>query len=193
MGRAMLWADVGTAPDSPVWWVFDDRWGDELPGIVVVPVDRKAFTEASLWRTADTLEELAAAIDVDAGTLGRTVRTFNGYAAKGVDEDFRRGEDPYDAFFADGSGPNTALVPIERGPFHAVRLVLGDLGTKGGLRTDAGARVLRADGSAIPGLYAAGNTMASVAGSYYPGPGAPIGSAMVFGYLAAQDMATVAG
>jgi 3-oxosteroid 1-dehydrogenase len=71
--------------------------------------------------------------------------------------------------------------------------VLGDLGTKGGLRTDAGARVLRADGSAVPGLYAAGNTMASVAGSYYPGPGAPIGSAMVFGYLAAQDMATVAG
>ncbi|MGW9131929.1 FAD-binding protein [Streptomyces sp. NPDC055681] len=193
MGRAMLAAGVGAAPDSPVWWVFDGRWEDELPGIVVVPVDRKAFTDAGLWRSADTLEELAEAIGADPGALAETVRVFNDYAEKGVDADFHRGEDPFDSFFADGSGPNANLVPIERGPFHAVRLVLGDLGTKGGLRTDTTARVLRADGSVIPGLYATGNTMASVSGSYYPGPGAPIGAAMVFGYLAAQDMATDAG
>ncbi|WP_416978845.1 FAD-binding protein [Streptomyces sp. T028] len=189
MGRAMLAADVGNAPDRPVWWVFDGRWGEEPPGIVVVPADRKSFAEAGLWHTADTLDELAASTGVDAAGLTETVRLFNTYAADGVDADHHRGEDAYDRFFADGTGPNPGLVPIERGPFHAVRLVLGDLGTKGGLRTDTTARVLRADGAVIPGLYATGNTMASVAGPYYPGPGAPIGSAMVFGHLAGRHLA----
>lgn len=189
MGRAMLAAGAGSAPDKPAWWVFDGRWGEEVPGIVVVPADRKSLAGAGLWHTADTLEELAGVTGIDAGGLAGTVERFNGFAADGVDADFHRGEDAYDAFFADGPGPNPALVPIERGPFHAVRLVLGDLGTKGGLRTDEQARVLRADGEVVPGLYAAGNTMASVAGPFYPGPGAPIGSAMVFGYLAARDMA----
>ncbi|MFE8013857.1 FAD-binding protein [Streptomyces antibioticus] len=189
MGRAMLAAGAGDRPDRPVWWVFDGRWGEEPPGIVVVPPDRKSLAEAGLWHTADTLEALAAATGVDARGLAATVRAFNGYAADGVDAEFHRGEDPYDAFFADAAGPNPALVPIEQGPFHAVRMVLGDLGTKGGLRTDPEARVLREDGSVIRGLYAAGNTMASVAGPYYPGPGAPIGSAMVFAHLAARHIA----
>ena len=188
MGRAMLAAGRGDAPDRPVWWVFDGRWGEEVPGIVMVPTDRKSFAEAGVWHTADTLTDLAAAIGADAEALAETVRVFNGYAADGVDTDFHRGEDPYDAFFADGKGPNPALVPIEQGPFHAVRIVLGDLGTKGGLRTDVSSRVLREDGTAIAGLYATGNTIASAAGTHYPGPGAPIGSAMVFGYLAARDM-----
>ncbi|MCL6289149.1 FAD-binding protein [Streptomyces sp. ID03-2B] len=190
MGRAMLDAGVGASSDRPVWWVFDGRWGEDLPGIVTVPVDRARFAEAGLWRTAGSIGDLAAAIGVDRTTLAGTVRDFNAAAAKGVDPDFHRGEDPYDLFFADGSGPNPALVPLEGGPFHAVRLVLGDLGTKGGLRTDTSARVLREDGSVIPGLYAAGNTMASAAGTAYPGPGAPIGSAMVFGRLAALAMAS---
>ncbi|MFE8916340.1 FAD-binding protein [Streptomyces globisporus] len=189
MGRAMLAAGRGDAPERPVWWVFDGRWAKELPGSVVVPVDHASFTRAGLWHTADTLDGVAEAIGADADVLADTVRVFNGYAAEGTDADFHRGEDPYDAFFADGTGPNPALVPIERGPFHAVRIVLGDLGTKGGLRVDTSARVLRTDGTAIPGLYATGNTIASPAGTHYPGPGAPIGSAMVFGYVAARHMA----
>ncbi|WP_455357290.1 FAD-binding protein [Streptomyces sp. SYSU K217416] len=189
MGRQMLAAKAGTSPDNPVWWVFDDRFGSELPGITVVPADRQAFTEAGLWRTADTLDGLAQRIGVDDEALRRTVRTYNGYAADGVDADFHRGEDVYDRFFAQGEGANPCLVPIEKGPFHAVQIVLGDLGTKGGVRTDVRARVLREDGSPIPGLYAAGNTTASVSGPHYPGPGAPIGSAMVFGHIAAADLA----
>ncbi|MFE7328603.1 FAD-binding protein [Streptomyces sp. NPDC057565] len=189
MGRQMLAAKAGTTPDNPVWWIFDGRFGDELPGITVVPADRKAFTEAGLWRTAATLDDLAQRIGVDTEVLRTTVRTFNGYTADGTDADFHRGEDAYDRFFAQGEGANPCLVPIEEGPFHAVQIVLGDLGTKGGVRTDAQARVLREDGSPIPGLYAAGNTTASVAGPTYPGPGVPIGSAMVFGHIAASDMA----
>ncbi|MFF4794876.1 FAD-binding protein [Streptomyces sp. NPDC001276] len=190
MGRRMLAAKAGTTPDNPVWWVFDGRFGDELPGITVVPADRKAFTETGLWHTADTLDGLARAIGVEPGTLEATVRTFNGYAADGVDADFHRGEDPYDRFFTQGEGPNPCLVPIGEGPFHAVQIVLGDLGTKGGVRIDARARVLHEDATPIPGLYAAGNTTASVSGPSYPGPGVPIGSAMVFGHIAATDMAT---
>ncbi|MFJ2742890.1 FAD-dependent oxidoreductase [Streptomyces sp. NPDC087440] len=189
MGRELRAARAGTDDSNQVWWIFDGRHGDELPGIVVVPADRAAFTEAGLWRTADTLEELAAAVGVDPAELTATAKTFNAYAATGEDTDFGRGTDPYDRFFGDGSGPNPCLVPVEEGPFHAVRIVLGDLGTKGGVRIDTDARVLRADGTAIQGLYAAGNTTASVTGPYYPGPGAPIGSAMVFAHRAARHIA----
>ncbi|MFM9370451.1 FAD-dependent oxidoreductase [Streptomyces sp. Da 82-17] len=194
MGRALLAAKAGTSHDNPVWWVFDARFGDELPGITVVPADRTAFTEAGLWHTADTLPALAERIGVDAEALGETVRVFNGYAVSGADADFHRGEDPYDRFFVepDPEGANPCLVPLTDGPFHAVQIVLGDLGTKGGVRTDVDARVLREDGTPIPGLYAAGNTTASVAGPSYPGPGVPIGSAMVFAHLAAQHMASTA-
>ena len=137
---------------------------------------------------ADTLEELAAAIGVPQVALSATVKRFNEYAATGVDEEFGRGGDEYDTFFAGGEGPNPALTPVDRPPYYAARFVLSDLGTKGGLVTDAAGRVLREDGSAIAGLYASGNTAASVFGSVYPGPGAPLGSAMVFASLAVRDM-----
>ena len=88
--------------------------------------------------------------------------------------------------------PNPSLHAIDRGPFYAVKIVPGDLGTKGGLVTDERARVLRPDGSPIAGLYAAGNVSAAVMGHTYAGPGATIGPALVFGYLAAEDVAQAA-
>jgi 3-oxosteroid 1-dehydrogenase len=121
--------------------------------------------------------------------LTETVERFNRFAAAGVDKDFGRGEDEYDTFFAGGSGPNKALTPIERAPYFAARFVLSDLGTKGGLVTDEAGRVLdAATGSPIPGLYATSNSVASVFGSRYPGPGAPLGAAMVLGSLAVRDV-----
>jgi predicted oxidoreductase len=74
-------------------------------------------------------------------------------------------------------------------PYIAFRVVLGDLGTNGGLVTDERARVLRPDGSVIGGAYAAGNTSAAVMGRSYAGAGATIGPAMTFGYVAALDIA----
>ena len=85
--------------------------------------------------------------------------------------------------------PNPCLGTIERGPFLAYRLVVGDLGTKGGALTDVDGRVLREDGSVIDGLYAAGNNSASVMGHTYPGPGSTIGPAAVFGMRASRRMA----
>ena len=120
--------------------------------------------------------ELAAAAGLPPDALAETVERFNGYAETGVDEEFHRGEDEYDTFFAGGHGAQQVRCrPLDAPPYFAARFVLSDLGTKGGLVTDAAGRVLRADGTPIPGLYAAGNTAASVFGSVYPGPGAPLG------------------
>ncbi|WP_341351128.1 FAD-binding protein [Nocardioides convexus] len=129
-------------------------------------------------------------MDLPAGSLDATVDRFNGFARSGVDEDFHRGESAYDKYYSDPTvKPNCSLAPIAKGPFYAVKIVPGDLGTKGGLVTDERARVLREDGTVIPGLYAAGNVSSAVMGNTYPGPGGTIGPALVFGYLAAEDVA----
>lgn len=99
---------------------------------------------------------------------------FNEFARTGKDEDFHRGESAYDRYYGDPTNkPNPNLGQISQGPFYAAKMVPGDLGTKGGIRTDVRGRALRADGSEIPGLYAAGNVSAPVMGHTYPGPGAP--------------------
>ena len=139
---------------------------------------------------ADTIEELAAELGLPAGSLTETINRFNGFASTGVDEDFRRGESAYDKYYSDPTvTPNCSLHAIDEGPFYAVKIIPGDLGTKGGLVTDERARVVAEDGSVIEGLYAAGNVSAAVMGNTYAGPGATIGPAMVFGYLAAEDIA----
>ena len=160
-----------------------------MPANSTLPMGPKAdYVDAGIWVTADSLVELAERIDVPADALTDSVDRFNGFASSGVDTDFHRGETPYDLFFATGDGPNPALVPVERGPFHALRFAVSDLGTKGGLVTDPTGRVLRVDRTLIDGLYAAGNTMSSLSGDTYPAPGTPIGACMVFSYLAALDM-----
>ncbi|MEZ0577718.1 FAD-dependent oxidoreductase [Nocardioides sp. MH1] len=173
----------------PSWFVFDSREGGRLPAIAMPEGDPADHLAAGTWLTADTVADLAVSIDVDPAVLTATVERFNGFAASGVDEDFGRGEDEYDTFFAGGTGPNKALTPVDRAPFFAARFVLSDLGTKGGLVTDAAGRVLdAATRSPIPGLYATSNSVASVFGSAYPGPGAPLGAAMVFASLAVRDL-----
>jgi 3-oxosteroid 1-dehydrogenase len=138
-----------------------------------------------LWHSADTLQELAAKIGVPPDRLAATVARFNAFAAAGVDEDFGRGDEAFDRAFSAGASP---LVSIDKPPFHAAAFGLSDLGTKGGLRTDTAARVLDGSGNPIPGLYAAGNTMAAPSGTAYPGGGNPIGTSMLFSHLAVLDM-----
>lgn len=188
-GRAMHAHD--TAGNAiPSWMIFDSREGGGLPGISIPNTAPATHLEAGTWVQADTLEELAEKAGLPADAVRASVERFNDYAKTGVDESFHRGEDPYDAFFCPPNGnPNNALTAIETGPFFAARLVLSDLGCKGGLVTDVDARVLRADGTAIDGLYAAGNSSASLSQRVYPGPGIPLGTAMVFGHRAARHMA----
>jgi 3-oxosteroid 1-dehydrogenase len=111
-------------------------------------------------------------------------------ARDGVDADFGRGSDAFDNYFGDPKvTPNPNLGPIAVAPYYAVPIVPGDLGTKGGLVTDEHARVLKPDGSVIRGLYATGNTSASVMGRSYAGAGATLGPALTFGYIAVNHMA----
>lgn len=172
----------------PFWMIYDDREGEVPPvkATNVSMVDTAHYREAGLWHSADTLAELAESIGVPATELEATVQRYNKLAATGVDDDFNRGGEAYDRAFTGGESP---LVPIDQPPYHAAAFGLSDLGTKGGLRTDAHARVLSAEGTPIPGLYAAGNTMAAVSGETYPGGGNPIGASMLFSHLAARHMA----
>ncbi|WP_231111492.1 FAD-binding protein, partial [Mycobacterium avium] len=126
---------------------------------------------------------------VPAGELAETARRFNELARKGHDDDFNRGDSVYDNYYGDPTLPNPNLYPLGDPPYYAFRIVLGDLGTSGGLRTDEHARVLRADDTVVPGLYAVGNTSAPVMGRSYAGAGATIGPAMTFGYVAAKHVA----
>jgi 3-oxosteroid 1-dehydrogenase len=180
-----------TTAHIPAWLIADQRYRNRyvFAGLGPrQPFPGRWYKHGTVHR-ASTLVELAAAIGVPGAALERTVERFNAFAHKGIDEDFHRGESAYDHYYGDPRNrPNPCLGSLDRAPFHAVKIVPGDLGTKGGLRTDTRARVLRADGSVIPGLYAAGNASAPVMGRTYAGPGATLGPAMVFGYLAALDM-----
>ncbi|QYN17184.1 3-oxosteroid 1-dehydrogenase [Amycolatopsis sp. DSM 110486] len=191
--HAMYGEGDGPAEHIPTWLVFDQRYKDRylFTGIGPRQPLPGRWYKAGIVAKAPTIEELAASIDVPAEDLRSTVERFNGFARTGVDEDFHRGRSAYDHYYGDPRNhPNPSLGPLAKPPFYAVKIVPGDLGTKGGLRTDEHARVLREDGSIIPGLYAAGNTSAAVMGRTYAGPGATIGPAMVFGYLAAERLAT---
>lgn len=171
----------------PFWMIYDDT-DQGVPPIKatnVSMVETEKYVDAGLWHTADTLEELAAKIGLPADQLAATVKQFNEYADAGSDPDFGRGDEAYDRAFSGGACP---MVRIDKAPFHAARFGISDLGTKGGLRTDTTGQVLDTAGSPIPGLYAAGNTMAAPSGYAYPGGGNPIGTSMVFSHLAVLDM-----
>jgi succinate dehydrogenase/fumarate reductase flavoprotein subunit len=178
----------------PAWMIIDDRaWkrniiAGHLPGTAVP----KAWLESGMIRIGQTIEELAEKIGAPPENLRETIDRFNGFVRKGVDEDFHRGESPYERFYGDDSYPNPNLAELSKPPFYAIEFTPGDLGTKGGLVTNEHAQVLREDGSVIPGLYATGNVSSSVMGRDYAGPGATLGPAMTFGYVAANHIAATA-
>ncbi|MET7896555.1 FAD-binding protein [Streptomyces mirabilis] len=175
----------------PVYEIFDAkaRGRYQFAGILPGKDFPRSFYRSGLVTKADTLPELASRIGVPGDALEATVARFNGFAAKRKDEDFHRGDSPYDNYYGDHSLPNPNLDTIDSGPYYAVRIEAGDLGTKGGLVTDVHGRVLQPDGTVIPGLYATGNASAAVMGNEYAGAGATIGPAMVFGYLAMEHAA----
>lgn len=188
-GRVIIDRMRSGAMTLPFWLVYDDRDRDVPPVLStsVSLVDAARYRDAGLWHTADTLDQLAEAIGVPPAELAATVTRFNDLVAGGADSDFGRGDEAYDRTFTGGALP---MAPIDRPPYHAAAFGLSDLGTKGGLVTDTHARVLDTDGRPIPGLYAAGNTMAAVSGTAYPGGGNPIGASMLFSHRAALHMAS---
>ncbi|WP_405535797.1 3-oxosteroid 1-dehydrogenase [Streptomyces sp. NBC_00075] len=183
-----------TDPDIPAWLIVDQNYRNrylfkDVAPTFVLPADW--YNSGAAYK-AWTVDALATAIGVPAAALRTTVSRFNSLALNGDDTDFGRGDSAYDHYYTDPAVlPNSCLAPLWLPPYYAFRIVPGDLGTKGGLRTDARARVLRADGTVIPGLYAAGNASAAVMGHSYAGAGSTIGPAMTFGYVAALAAAGV--
>lgn len=183
----------------PAWVIFDARFrfgyamGPLMPGQIMPDSRlRKEWLGSVYWK-ADSLDDLAHQIGVDIGGLKDTVERVNRFAHSGVDEDFGRGGNVFDRYYGDSNvKPNPCLALLNKGPFYAMRINAGDIGTKGGLLTNANAQVLREDGLPIGGLYAIGNTSASVMGTRYPGAGATLGPAMTFGYIAAHHLSATA-
>lgn len=195
-GAGMVEDQKRTGANLPCWLVFDSVFrgkftaGGFLPLAVMpdksIPVD---WWDHYIFKS-DSIAGLAAKLGLEPGKLEDVVRYMNGYAAKGEDPEFGRGSTLYDRSFGDPTcKPNPALGAIAKAPFYAIPIQLGDLGTKGGLKADARARVLDRNDQPIPGLYAAGNAAGSPFGLNYPGAGGTIGPAMVFGFIAANDIA----
>ncbi|MBA9007212.1 FAD-binding protein [Thermomonospora cellulosilytica] len=179
----------------PCWMVMDAKARARYPFAQILPGAPipQAFYDAGIAFKAGTLAELAGKIGVPADALTETVEKFNAHARDGKDPEYGRGDSAYDRYYGDPRLKNPNLDVIDTAPFHAFRIEVGDLGTKGGLVCDEHSRVLREDGSVIEGLYATGNTSASVMGNEYAGPGATIGPSIVFGYIAAKHAASRAG
>ncbi len=187
-------AMVAATPEQEhcAWFVCDHptlrRYG--LGFAKPFPLPLRPYLRSGYLIRGRTLQELAAQAGIDPEGLARTVAAYNGPAARGEDPAFYRGSTAYNRSLGDPSvTPNPCVAPVATGPFYAVKVVPGDLGTFAGLRGDAQARVLDRAGRPIPGLYAAGNDLASIMGGNYPGGGITLGPAMTFGWIAAHHMA----
>ncbi|GAY16778.1 3-ketosteroid-delta-1-dehydrogenase [Mycobacterium sp. shizuoka-1] len=192
-GQRVLQLEAAGTPVADMWIVFDQQYRNsyvfaaELFPRMPIP---QHWYDAGIAVRADDFAELAAKMGVPVEDFTSTVTLFNENAFAGEDPDFGRGRSAYDRYYGDPTiTPNPNLRPLVKGPFYAVRMVLSDLGTCGGLRADERARVLREDGTVIGGLYAIGNTAANAFGNTYPGAGATIAQGLVYGYVAAQDAA----
>jgi 3-oxosteroid 1-dehydrogenase len=191
-GQAMARRQAEHGDASPSWMVFDGTYRSKFPMGPVYPLWPDFLLSGSvrsILKRGRTIEELARQIGVNPTALSATVARFNQGAAKGEDPDFHRGEAAYDKMYGDpAQAPNPCLRPLDKAPFYALPIYPGDIGTNGGLLTNAKAQVVGKDGQPIAGLYAVGNNAASAMGESYPGAGVTIGPAMTFGYIAAREL-----
>jgi 3-oxosteroid 1-dehydrogenase len=194
--KAMYANGTGDGPSVPAYMVFDSNYRKKYPCGPMLPASQqpdwalpKPLKSTGYLKKADSLAALAAEIGVDREGLEASVAKMNEYARTGTDPEFHRGESLFDKYYGDDNvKPNSCLAPITTPPFYAIEIYAGDLGTKGGLKTDVDARVVKDSGEVIPGLYAIGNCSASVMGPTYPGAGGTMGPAMTFGYIVATEL-----
>jgi 3-oxosteroid 1-dehydrogenase len=191
VGRSLNTFDAGTHTyaNLPYWLILDQRYKNKYPTFTSAP----GTPIPPYMLQAETLEDLAALAGIDPAGLTATVARFNDMVRKGHDDDFNRGDNTYDNFYmwgdTDFEPPYRTLGVIDQGPFYAVKMEPGALGTSGGPKTNADAQVLDWAGNPIAGLYAAGNAMAAVLGEVYGGAGGTLGPGLTFGYIAGRHVA----
>jgi succinate dehydrogenase/fumarate reductase flavoprotein subunit len=182
-------------PEVTAWLLCDHKalrsYGLGCVAPAPLPIGR--HLRSGYLKRGASVAELAANIGVDPLVLQATIAEFNGHAKSGADPAFGKGSMAYNRYQGDASlTPNPCVAPLERAPFYAIKLVVGDIGTFAGLATNAQAQVLDANGKPIPGLFAVGNDAASIMGGNYPGAGITLGPALTFGYVAAMQLVKAA-
>ncbi|MFP6639744.1 MAG: FAD-binding protein, partial [Myxococcota bacterium] len=183
---------------SPLYMIFDADHRRKYPVGPLMPgkflpdaLVSKSWFSSGFVRRANTLEELAGQLGIDVDALRATADRASEFARAGKDLDFGRGDSLYDQLYGDPEvSPNPCLAPLEKPPFYAMQIDPGDFGTCGGLVIDSRARVQNEQGEPIEGLYATGNCTAGLL-TTYPGPGATLGPAMTFGYIAGRELTQV--
>ena len=195
VGAAMVRACAGQK-DTAMWLICDKptlaKYGIGFVKPAPMPIGR--FLRNGYLIKGDTLAELAKNAGIDPVALEQTVREYNVGAVKGQDPAFGRGSTSFNRYLADPENlPNPCVAPVQTGPFFAVKVIMGDLGTFDGIKTSVVGEVLKRDGSAIAGLYAVGNDRASIMGGNYPGAGITHGPNMTFGFVTAHHIADQAG
>ena len=192
-GQCLLERERSANPVESMWIVFDQKYRNSYVfagGLFPRMSIPQSWYEAGISHRSHDPAELADKIGVPKAQFTTTLTRFNEMSRAGHDAEFHRGSSAYDRYYGDPTiTPSPNLRALDRGPLYAVKMVLSDLGTCGGLRADDHARVLREDGTAIKGLYAIGNTAANAFGTTYPGAGATIAQGLVYGYIAAHDAA----
>ena len=190
VGAAMI-----AAGEASAWLICDHRairkYG--LGHVKPAPMPLLPWLRSGYLRKGRTLEDLARACGIDARGLEETVTAYNRGAREGRDPDFHRGETSFNRYLADPENrPNPCVAPVAQGPYYAVKLEMGDLGTFDGLKTTVAGEVLDRQGEVIPSLFAVGNDRASIMGGNYPGAGITLGPAMTFGWITGRYLAGIA-
>lgn len=181
LGKAFLHFDPerNRYVNKRAWLVFDEHFKRKH---TVATVAAAAAAPAWFIR-GDSPQQLAASAGIDPGGLEETLVRFNAMAEAGHDDDFLRGVARHDHYHGDAAQIHPNLAPLRRPPFYALPIFLGNLGTKGGVKTDPNGQVLAMDGTALPGFFACGNAAASWMGPGYPGAGGSLGPIMTSAYL----------
>ncbi|MEL0032459.1 MAG: FAD-dependent oxidoreductase [Paracoccaceae bacterium] len=181
----------GPEAEIAAWFVADHKTFRKygLGYAKPTPVPYKSLIKSGYLIQGKTIKDLAHQIGADPKQMVETVNEFNKHAIRGEDPQYGKGSTSYNRSLGDPDHkPNPCVAPLKKGPFYAVRLYVGDLGTFAGLKTNEYAQVLNEDGTPINGLYSAGNDAASIMGGNYPGGGITLGPALTFGYIAARHM-----
>jgi 3-oxosteroid 1-dehydrogenase len=192
--KAMYENNSDAAPGIPSWLLFDQTAKNRYMLLGMLPRQKfpALYFDSGFLLQENSLGELASRMGADPAVLERTVARFNELTQNGHDDDFGRGDSVYDRYYGDPGLPQPNLAPLLKPPFYAVKIFPCDLSTKGGLLVDRHSRVLTTEGTPINGLYATGNSAASLMGTTYVGPGATLGPAMVGGYSAVDHISSAA-
>ena len=195
VGAAMIEACKGQS-ETAMWLVCDkttlSKYGLGYVKPAPMPIGR--FIKNGYLFEGKTLADLARVTGIDEAGLEQTVREYNVHAVKGQDPAFGRGRTSFNRYLADPDHrPNPCVAPVKNGPYYALKVIMGDLGTFDGIQTSVVGEVKKRDGSVIPGLYAVGNDRASIMGGNYPAAGITHGPNMTFGYVTANHIADQAG